>query len=70
LFFATGGAFLGAAGSAGGGASAAEEGAEGGSNNVKPKINVGQQNKHIPGTNNYAQEIASGKLKKHTLVNS
>mgnify|MGYP000924390666 CR=1 FL=1 len=30
-------------------------------NNVK--VNAGQQNKHIPGTNNYKQEIANGKTK-------
>jgi len=30
---------------------------------LKLKINIGQQNKHIPGTNNYKQELANGKLK-------
>ncbi|WP_283610441.1 polymorphic toxin type 50 domain-containing protein [Faecalispora anaeroviscerum] len=27
------------------------------------EINMGQQNKHIPGTNSYKQELANGKLK-------
>ncbi|SFR97778.1 polymorphic toxin type 50 domain-containing protein [Anaeromicropila populeti] len=27
------------------------------------KVNVGQQEKHIPGTNNYKNEIAKGKVK-------
>ncbi|WP_312105513.1 polymorphic toxin type 50 domain-containing protein [Pygmaiobacter massiliensis] len=36
---------------------------EGESDNLNLKINMGQQNKHIPGTNNYKQELANGKLK-------
>lgn len=38
-------------------------GSKGWLDDVNLKINVGQQNKHIPGTNNYKQEIANGKLK-------
>ncbi|MFV0465273.1 MAG: polymorphic toxin type 50 domain-containing protein, partial [Lachnospiraceae bacterium] len=36
---------------------------EGGVDDLNLKINIGQQNKHIPGTNNYKQELANGKLK-------
>ena len=36
---------------------------EGGANLNKIKINQGHQDKHIPGTNNYKQEIAKGKFR-------
>ncbi|AKA70517.1 polymorphic toxin type 50 domain-containing protein [Clostridium scatologenes] len=32
-------------------------------NGFEAKVNVGQQQKHIPGTNNYKNEIANGKIK-------
>lgn len=32
-------------------------------NGFEAKVNVGQQEKHIPGTNNYKNEIANGKVK-------
>ena len=45
-----------------------EDAAKGGSgtkivNGFEAKVNVGQQEKHIPGTNNYKNEIANGKVK-------